>query len=69
MVIPPSVTASGIKTRKSKSGIKAEYSLRDLTKPIGVIEYQITEHLPDDLRSSLPTIEQLEAELGQVGDG
>jgi hypothetical protein len=58
----------GILICKSKSDIKVEYSLRDLTKPIGVSEYQITEHLPDDLRSSLPTIEQIEAELGEVGD-
>ncbi len=54
----------GILICKSKSDIKVEYSLRDLTKPIGVSEYQITEHLADKLRSSLPTIEQLEAELG-----
>ena len=59
----------GILICKSKSDIKVEYSLRDLTKPIGVSEYQITENLPDDLRSSLPTIEQIEAELGEVGDG
>lgn len=58
----------GILICKSKSDIKVEYSLRDLTKPIGVSEYQITEHLPDDLRSSLPTIEQIEAELGEVSD-
>ena len=58
----------GILICKSKSDIKVEYSLRDLTKPIGVSEYQITEHLPDDLRSSLPTIEQIEAELGEAGD-
>ncbi|WDQ16793.1 PDDEXK nuclease domain-containing protein [Rhodopirellula sp. P2] len=58
----------GILICKSKSDIKVEYSLRDLTKPIGVSEYQITEHLPDDLRSSLPTIEQIEAELGKADD-
>ena len=58
----------GILICKSKSDIKVEYSLRDLSKPIGVSEYQITENLPDDLRSSLPTIEQIEAELGEVGD-
>ena len=57
----------GILICKSKSDIKVEYSLRDLSKPIGVSEYQITENLPDDLRSSLPTIEQIEAELGEAG--
>ena len=49
---------------QSKSDIVVEYSLRDLSKPIGVSEYQFTENLPDDLRSSLPSIEQIEAELG-----
>jgi hypothetical protein len=33
-------------------------------KPIGVSEYQITKALPDELKSSLPTIEEIEAELG-----
>ncbi len=47
-----------------KSDIKVEYSLRDLNKPIGVSEYQITQNLPEQLRSSLPSIEQIEAELG-----
>ncbi len=54
----------GILICKSKSDIKVEYSLRGLSNPIGVSEYQITDNLPDDLRSSLPTIEQIEAELG-----
>ena len=54
----------GILICKSKSDIKVEYSLRDLNKPIGVSEYQITENLPDQLKSSLPSIKQIEAELG-----
>ena len=54
----------GILICKSKSDIKVEYSLRDLSKPIGVSEYQITESLPEQFRSSLPTIEQIEAEFG-----
>ncbi|MEO9592769.1 PDDEXK nuclease domain-containing protein [Rhodopirellula bahusiensis] len=58
----------GILICKSKSDIKVEYSLRDLTKPIGVSEYQITEHLPADLQTSLPTIEQIEAEFGNADD-
>lgn len=56
----------GILICKSKSDIKVEYSLRDMTQPIGVSEYQITETLPDELRSSLPTIEQIEAEFGDA---
>lgn len=53
----------GILICKSKSDITVEYSLRDVNKPIGVSEYQITENLPAQLKSSLPSIEQIEAEL------
>ena len=54
----------GILICKSKSDIVVEYSLKDLNRPIGVSEYQITQNLPEQLRSSLPSIEQIEAELG-----
>ena len=40
-----------------------EYALRDLRKPIGVSQYQLTRALPDDLKSSLPSIAEIEAEL------
>jgi len=49
---------------KSKKKTVVEYSLKDMHKPIGVSEYQITHALPDELKSSLPTIEEIEAELG-----
>jgi len=35
----------------------------DINKPMGVSEFQITENLPDNLKSSLPTIEEIEREL------
>jgi hypothetical protein len=43
-------------------------SLSSQDNPIGVSEYQITENLPDTLKSSLPSIEQIEAELGGFDD-
>jgi len=50
---------------KSKDNLTAEYALRDINKPIGVAEYgiEILEKLPKGLRASLPTVEELEAEL------
>jgi len=48
---------------KSKNNILAEYALRDMTKPIGLSEYKLTEHLPENLKTTLPTIEELEQEL------
>jgi predicted nuclease of restriction endonuclease-like (RecB) superfamily len=53
----------GILICKSKNDTVVEYALRDINKPIGVSEYMITQFLPDDLKSSLPSIEEIEAEL------
>ena len=55
----------GILICKSKNDTVVEYALRDVHKPIGVSEYTITKHLPADLKSSLPSIEDIEAELGK----
>ena len=49
---------------QTKDKILAEYALRDVHKPIGVSEYDLTRALPDNLKSSLPSIEEIEAELG-----
>lgn len=53
----------GIVLCATKSKVVAEYALRDMTKPIGVSEYKLTRAVPADLKTSLPTIEELEAEL------
>jgi predicted nuclease of restriction endonuclease-like (RecB) superfamily len=53
---------------KNKNRLVAEYALRDTRKPIGVSAYQITQRLPERLKGSLPTVEELEAELGQKGE-
>jgi hypothetical protein len=45
-----------------------EYALSDIHKPIGVSEYQLTRSLPESLKSSLPSIEALEAELEKDED-
>lgn len=50
---------------KSKSKIEVEIALQDVNKPIGVSDYivAIKQGLPKELASSLPTIEEIEAEL------
>ena len=55
----------GLLLCKTKNDIVAEYALRGYTAPIGVAEWKtaITASLPTELVSSLPTIEELEAEL------
>jgi predicted nuclease of restriction endonuclease-like (RecB) superfamily len=52
----------GLLICKSKNKIVVEYALQDIQKPIGVSEYQIS-NLPDEFKSSLPSIEDIEAEL------
>ena len=48
---------------QDKKRVLAEYALRGLNKPIGISEYELTRALPDNLKSALPTIEEIEAEL------
>jgi len=57
------MTDIGILLCKGKDKTLVEYSLSDIHKPMGVSEYQLTHLLPDELKSSLPTIEELELEL------
>ncbi|GAX61453.1 hypothetical protein SCALIN_C22_0167 [Candidatus Scalindua japonica] len=53
----------GILICKSKNDTVVEYSLKDVHKPIGVSEYIITKNLPDEFKSCLPSIEEIETEL------
>jgi predicted nuclease of restriction endonuclease-like (RecB) superfamily len=48
---------------QNKDRIFAEYALRDIHKPIGLAEYELTRALPTELASSLPSIESIESEL------
>ena len=48
---------------QTKDRLIAEYALRDINKPIGVADYELTHALPDNLKSSLLSIEEIEAEL------
>lgn len=50
---------------RGKNRVVAEYSLRDMAKPLGVSEYELTESLPETLKGALPSVEELEAELGK----
>ncbi len=51
---------------KDRKGLIAEYALKDISKPMGVSEYQLVAAIPENLKGSLPTIEELEAEFSDV---
>lgn len=55
----------GILLCKNKDKMVAEYALSDIRKPIGISEYQLTQMLPENLKGSLPSIEEIEAELNR----
>ena len=57
----------GLLLCRSKDKVVVEYALRDVRKPIGVAEWEtkIVESLPEELRGSLPTVEEIEAELAR----
>jgi predicted nuclease of restriction endonuclease-like (RecB) superfamily len=62
---PDDKPSIGLLLCKGKDRLVVEYALRDVQKPIGVAEWEtrLVETLPEELQGSLPTVEQLEAEL------
>ncbi|MBX7067391.1 MAG: PDDEXK nuclease domain-containing protein [Parachlamydiales bacterium] len=62
---PDDKSTIGLLLCKGKNKVVAEYALRDVNKPIGISQYEakIIESLPDELKGSLPSIEEIEQEL------
>lgn len=55
----------GLLLCQNKNRIMAEYALRDVHKPIGISDYELGKALPKDIKSGLPSIEELESKLSQ----
>ena len=51
---------------QERSRLLAEYSFAGIDKPIGISTYELTRALPKSMKSSLPTVEEIEAELSEV---
>ena len=51
---------------RTKDHVEVQYSLESTSQPIGVSEYQLAKLLPDNLKSSLPSIEEIEEELRKM---
>ena len=65
---PDDLPSIGMILVKSKNEIVVEYVLRDVNKPISVSKFRTARVLPEQLRGSLPTIEELEQELRAIED-
>ena len=56
----------GLLICKSKDNTVARYALESSSQPIGISEYEIANAVPDKYKSALPTIEEIEDELGEA---
>lgn len=60
---PSDNSTIGLILCQNNNKIFAEYALKDINKPIGISEYELTRILPQHIESSLPSIEEIEKEL------
>ena len=57
----------GLLVCKSLDKIEAQYALESASQPIGVSGYELSKLIPEDFKGSLPTIQEIEEELGALG--
>lgn len=60
---PDDNSSIGLILCRYKDKIEAEYSLRDIKKPMGISSYILTQKIRGKLSSQLPTVEEMESEL------
>jgi len=46
--------------------VVAQYALSGYDQPIDVSDYQLSKAIPDNLKSALPTVEEVEEELSKI---
>ncbi len=56
----------GLLLCKGKNDVVAEYSLQGYNSAIGISDYQLSKAIPDELKSSLPQIEDIENEFKNI---
>ncbi|MDO4803696.1 MAG: hypothetical protein Q4A32_02625 [Lachnospiraceae bacterium] len=53
---------------KGMDRIEAQYALESTSQPLGVSSYELSKLIPDEFKGSMPTIEEIEAELADDFD-
>ena len=53
----------GLLLCKNKNNLVAEYALKDMSKPMGVSQYEITKSLPKEYENQLPSVEDLQKRI------
>ncbi len=59
----------GLLLCKSKNDLVAEYSLKDMSKPIGVSSYRVTSDLPKELEHQFPSLEDIQKRISRPQKG
>ena len=55
----------GLLICRTKDNIEAKYSLKSSNQPIGISEYNLSKLIPENFKSSLPSIDEIENELNK----
>lgn len=58
----------GLLICKDKDNIEAQYSLEAYNLPLGISQYELSKLIPTEIKSSLPSIEEIESSLEQLSD-
>jgi len=56
----------GLLICKTKDNVMAQYSLESSSQPIGISEYELSQLLPENIKSELPSIEEIEERLKEI---
>lgn len=54
---------------RDKNKVVAEYALKDMSKPIGVSEYKLTQEIPEAFRKALPDSQEWEKHIRFSDEG
>jgi predicted nuclease of restriction endonuclease-like (RecB) superfamily len=68
MKLPEENPSIGIIICKCKNHTTAEYALKSTKKPIGIATYSFYENLPEEMRSLLPSPDEIAAIVSRMGD-
>ncbi len=58
----------GLIVCKTKNDVMAQYSLESSSQPIGISEYELSKLIPDNFKSQLPSIEEIENSIRNMDD-
>ena len=59
---------SGLLLCNNSYKVVFQHALFDYDQPIGVSDYQYSKTIPENLKSALPSVEEIEEELSRIMD-